>query len=73
MKDWRIDPVLILLALVMAFLVTVAVAVSVWVPNNGQLFMLIAGLITATSGSFFTRLKPEATEKAKDDNKVDGQ
>ena len=58
-QDWRVDPVLLLLASVMCFLICIAVLISWLLPAKEQLFMLVAGLVTAASGSFFTRLDPK--------------
>ena len=53
-----LDPVLILLFVGMLIFVCLLFVVQTWWPNDGQLFQVIAGVLTAFTGSFFTRLKP---------------
>ena len=57
-QDWRVDPLLLLLAALMAFLVFALVICAWLLPTNTMLFMAISGLVTAASGSFFTHMPP---------------
>ena len=69
-QDFRIDAVLLLLAAIMAFLVLVIIGVALWVPSSSPLqmplFVLVSGLITSASGSFYTHIDPKsvATKEA---------
>jgi hypothetical protein len=72
-QDWRVDSVLLLLAVVMLFLVSVLILSAFLLPNNTPLFIVISGLLANTSGSFFTRMSPKhpnatTTEKEKQNN-----
>lgn len=56
-----LDPVLKLLFAGLFGAVAVALLCNWWWPNDGQVFMLIAGIVGGFQGSFFTRLKPRGT------------
>ena len=59
-QDWRIDPVLILLTFVICFLVGAVILCAFILPNNMAVFVLLSGLITSASGSFYTRMNPKS-------------
>lgn len=55
----RIEPILLLLAFL---LITFAVMLFVCVlffPQNGQIFTVVSGLVSAFSGAFMLRVKPK--------------
>lgn len=55
----KIEPVVILLACLM-FMFTLALFVSnKMFPMDGQMFQVIAGLVTGISGAFMMRVKPK--------------
>ena len=54
----KIDPVLYLLAVCMLVFTGILIWVEYRFQNDGQMFQVIAGLLTGFAGSFFTRLKP---------------
>lgn len=62
----RIDPVLLLLVYGMIFFTIVLIGVEHFFPNDGQVFQVISGLITAFSGAFFLRVKPQTPQEEKD-------
>ncbi len=65
-QDWRVDPLLLLLAGVMVFLVTALVLVAWLLPANMALFVAISGLLGSASGSFFTHMPPAPPNPPKD-------
>jgi hypothetical protein len=56
------DYVLILLFFGIFLSAALVFVVKVWWSNDGQLFQVMAGILAAFSGSFFTRLKPRETK-----------
>lgn len=58
MDDKRVDWVTVILFLgVMMTLAALFVAEKLF-PTDGQMFQVVAGLVTAFSGALFTRIKP---------------
>jgi len=60
-KSEPIEPIMLLLFGGMVFFTAVLIAVEVWFKSDGQVFQVVAGLLTGFSGAFFGRLKPAAS------------
>jgi hypothetical protein len=58
-QDNRLDHVVVLLFVGMLVFTAILMYEAQARPNDGQTFQVIAGLLTAFSGSFFTRIKPK--------------
>lgn len=65
----KLEPVIALLFVGMIFFTAMLFAAEKWFPNDGQMFQVVAGLLTGFSGAFFMRVKPKATEHPEDDSK----
>ncbi len=61
-SEARIEPIMYLLFAGMLIFTGILLWIAQARPNDGQTFQVIAGLLTAFSGSFFTRLKPRNPE-----------
>jgi hypothetical protein len=61
-QDWRIDPNLLLLFAGLIFFTAVLIFVELKFQNDGQVFQVIAGLITGFAGCFFGRMDPKKKE-----------
>jgi len=66
MGSQKIDPILWLLFLGMAFFSGMLIYVEHVFPTDGQLFMVVSGMLTSFSGAFFMRVKPQAPPAAGD-------
>jgi cytochrome c biogenesis protein CcdA len=62
MNPNRIEPVVLLLFVGMLVFTGILLFVEKFYPNDGQMFQVIAGLLTAFSGAFFMRVKPKAAD-----------
>lgn len=66
MGTQKIDPILWLLFLGMAFFSGMLLYVEHAFPTDGQLFVVVSGMLTSFSGAFFMRVKPQAPPAAGD-------
>ena len=58
----RVEPVVLLLFVGMLFF-TGVLLFTAWIwPSDGQVFQVIAGILTAFSGAFFMRIKPRSLD-----------
>lgn len=57
-KD-KVEPVIILLFIGMIFFTGMLFCAEKWFPADGQMFQVVAGLLTGFSGAFFMRVKPK--------------
>lgn len=57
-KD-KVEPVIVLLFCGMVFFTGMLFAAEKWFQNDGQMFQVVAGLLTGFSGAFFMRVKPK--------------
>ena len=62
-QDWRIDPILILLFIGIWMSLGALMFVAGHFPNNGQLFIITSGLVTASSTGFFLRVNPKSMQE----------
>lgn len=62
----RIDPILWLLFLGIVFFSGMLLYVEHTFPSDGQLFVVVSGLLTSFSGAFFMRVKPNVPPIASD-------
>lgn len=56
------EPVLILLFVGILFFTGMLFVADKWYPNDGQLFQVVSGLLTAFGGAFMTRIKPKGDD-----------
>jgi hypothetical protein len=56
-KD-HVEPILVLLAVMMMFLLVAMFFSEHFFPNDGQMFQVVCGLLTGISGAFLGRIKP---------------
>jgi len=54
----KIDPILLLLALMVLFFTVTLIVTAIWFKPESQIITIIASLATGFAGSFFTRIKP---------------
>lgn len=62
-QDWRIDPILIMLFVGIWMSLGALILVADHFPNNGQLFIITSGLVTASSTGFFLRVNPKSMQQ----------
>ena len=62
-QDWRMDPVLVLLFVGIWISLGALILVAAKFPNNGQLFIITSGLVTASSTGFFLRVNPKSMQQ----------
>ena len=55
----KLEPVVLLLFVGMCVFTGALFASEKFFPNDGQMFQVVAGLLTACSGAFFMRVKPK--------------
>lgn len=58
MNPNRLEPVLVLLAVMILFFTGLLVAMAKFFPTDGQTFQVISGLLTGFGGAFLARIKP---------------
>jgi hypothetical protein len=56
----KVEPVVVLLFLGMVFFTFMLFASEKWFPSDGQMFQVVAGLLSGFSGAFFMRIKPRS-------------
>lgn len=61
----RIDPVLLLLMFGLIFFTGILIFVEHFFPSDGQVFQVVSGVLTAFSGAFFMRVKPQTPQEEK--------
>lgn len=59
-QDWRIEPILLLLFAGILLSAVALIFISAFMPANGQLFEVIASLLSAFVGAFFMRINPKS-------------
>lgn len=59
-----IEPVLYLLTLIVVFFTALLFVASYTLPNDGQTFQVISGLLTGFAGALLGRVKPADTKKS---------
>ena len=52
-----IEPIMYMLFGGMVFFTAILIGIEVWFKDDGQVFQVVAGLLTGFSGAFFGRLK----------------
>ena len=63
-QDWRMDPILILLAAVVMFLVVMLVLCAWLLPSNTIAFVTISSLLTGAASAFYAHMPPAPTNTA---------
>ena len=58
-NSWNLEPVVMLLFAGMVFFTLMLFVAEKWFAADGQMFQVIAGLLTGFSGAFFMRVKPK--------------
>jgi hypothetical protein len=58
-EQQRIPPIIKLLTGLLVFLVITCILVSKWSPNDGQMFQLLAGVLTTTLGILANQIMPD--------------
>ena len=67
----KVDPVLYLLFIGMVFFTAVLIGVEYFFKDDGQVFQVVAGILTGFAGSFFTKLKTSPSHSTGgDDNRI---
>lgn len=60
-RDSHVEPVVILLFLGMLFFTGILIFCDKFFPMDGQIFQVVASLLSGFSGAFFMRIKPKNT------------
>lgn len=70
MKDDKLEPVVLLLLIGIIFFTGMILVCEKWYPMDGQLFQVMASLLSGFSGAFFMRIKPrgQTPDDPKDPN-----
>lgn len=63
-RDWKVDPVLLLLFMGLILFTGILIWVEHAFQNDGQIFQCIASILAGFTGSFFTRLNPKGEKPA---------
>jgi hypothetical protein len=61
----KVEPVVLLLFVGMVVFTVALFACETYFPNDGQMFQVVAGLLTGFSGAFFMRVKPSTQTQDK--------
>lgn len=67
MNETKLEPVILLLFIGMVFFTAMLFTAEHYFPMDGQMFQVIAGLLTGFSGAFFMRVKPKSAANSNDD------
>jgi uncharacterized membrane-anchored protein len=59
-QDWRVEPILLLLFLGIILSAIAVIAIKAFIPGDGQLFQVIASILSAFVGAFFLRVNPKS-------------
>lgn len=59
-QDWRVEPILLLLFAGIILSAISLILVKAFIPGDGQLFQVVASVLSSFVGAFFLRVNPKS-------------